>query len=46
MSELERAFRDWMALAYPWTQIDSPDWRRNRAAFEAGYEAGKKEIGG
>lgn len=38
----EKAFRDFMALAFPWLQPVGADYRNMRAAFEAGWKAGQE----
>lgn len=34
------AFARFMALAWPWVPLDSPEWRNLRAAWDAGAKAG------
>lgn len=34
-------FTAWMALAYPWVLPDSPIWREQQPAWEAGFAAGR-----
>lgn len=39
-------FEQWIALAFPWLLPTGPDYKNLRAAWNAGFDAGKGERNG